>query len=79
MLSRPACQSRADAGLGPFVHGCRDDFDFTLAFELYFLSGVPSLVFILIATPWSLHLGRNKSRVAGNFLRLAKLVGFGLL
>ena len=74
MLSRTGCQSQADAGLGPFVRGCRDDFDFTLAFELYFLSGVPSLVFIFVAAAWSLHLSRKKPRVAGNSLRLAKLV-----
>ncbi|KUJ11330.1 ABC transporter [Mollisia scopiformis] len=38
-----------DSTFGPTVHGCRDDFDFTLEFERLFLSLVPSTIFIVLA------------------------------
>ncbi|EED18735.1 multidrug resistance protein, putative [Talaromyces stipitatus ATCC 10500] len=38
-----------DASFGPAVQGCRGNFDFTLAFELYFFLIAPASIFILIA------------------------------
>lgn len=35
-----------DDTLGPVVKGCRNDFDFTINFELVFFSLVPSSIFI---------------------------------
>lgn len=36
-----------DGSLGPVVHGCRDDFDFTVGFEQAALTIVPAAVLIL--------------------------------
>lgn len=63
-----------DAAFGPTVHGCRHDFDLTLAFEQYILTLVPAVLFILV-TPFRIaSLRKTPSRVQGQPLRLAKLV-----
>ncbi|KAM7186181.1 ABC transporter [Rhypophila sp. PSN 637] len=63
-----------DAAFGPVISGCRQDFDFTLAFQQYFFSVVPSL-FLLIAAPLRiLILRRHEVKLdGGNLLKYAKL------
>ncbi|KAH7361060.1 ATPase-like protein [Rhexocercosporidium sp. MPI-PUGE-AT-0058] len=39
-----------DKSFGPVVHGCRDDFDFTIRFENIFFSLVPNTIFAILAT-----------------------------
>jgi hypothetical protein len=63
-----------DTALGPSVHGCRGDFDFTIAFEQYFFSIVPSAI-LLLTVPWRFaFLGRHRVKVTGNGFRYLKLV-----
>ena len=63
-----------DAALGPVVQGCRDDFDFTLAFEQYIFTLVPAVVFLLVAPLRIASLRKTAARVEGQFLRVSKLV-----
>ena len=42
------CTSGADDRFGPAVHGCRENFDFTLLFEQSFFSILPCAIFLLI-------------------------------
>jgi hypothetical protein len=46
MASWQAHTCPSDDTFGPIVHGCRDDFDFTLLFEHLFFTIVPCTVFI---------------------------------
>lgn len=63
-----------DSSFGPVVSGCRDDFDFTLAFELYFFLIAPAALFLLVA-PTRIYLlfGRDRC-VDGLWLRNLKLL-----
>jgi ATP-binding cassette, subfamily C (CFTR/MRP), member 1 len=63
-----------DDSLGPSVHGCRDDFDFTLAFEKVFFSLIPASLFIAIALARIALLVRRPQIVDGALLRYVKLV-----
>jgi len=45
------CDFEADRSFGPQVHGCKNDFDFTLLFEQSILGLVPSVIF-LVALLW---------------------------
>lgn len=63
-----------DAAFGPVVQGCRDDFDFTLAFEQYIFTLVPAVVFLLAAPVRIASLRKTAARVEGQVLRVAKLV-----
>ncbi|KAK3987100.1 ABC transporter [Cladorrhinum sp. PSN332] len=63
-----------DGAFGPSVHGCRDDFDFTFAFEQYFFSIAPSAIFLLAAPIRIALLRKAPSKVDGSFLRTAKVV-----
>lgn len=75
MNSSLNCSLNADDAFGPSVDGCRDDFDFTIAFEQYFFSLVPSVLLLLVA-PWRLQiLSRMHQKVNGSGLRVIKLVG----
>lgn len=52
MLHKPhdaASHCVNDRALGPIVHGCRDDFDLTKAFQQLVLSIIPSIIFMLVA------------------------------
>ncbi|KAJ5772369.1 multidrug resistance protein [Penicillium odoratum] len=73
---------QADSSFGPVVSGCRDDFDFTLAFELYFFLIAPAALFLLIA-PTRLYLLFARDRcVDGLWLRNLKLaltIGYAAL
>lgn len=69
------CSFSADAAFGPVVEGCRDGFDFTMSFEQYFLSLVPSVLFLVAATFRLRFLRKQKSQVEGKLLRSIKLVG----
>jgi len=66
-----------EAAFGPAVHGCRQDFDFTLAFEQYIFSVLPSTLFILAAPLRLAFLQRreNPQKVAGHGFKRVKLVG----
>ncbi|KAF2218923.1 P-loop containing nucleoside triphosphate hydrolase protein [Elsinoe ampelina] len=73
-VSADSCSPTADNAFGPAVPAhCRDDFDFTLAFEQYFFTIVPSALLIL-AVPWRLWgVLRLQPRIAGLPLRFIKL------
>src|SRR3569833_15369 len=43
------CFPPADTAFGPVVQACRDDFDFTIAFEQYFFSILPASLLLLAA------------------------------
>ncbi|KAF3252677.1 hypothetical protein TWF192_004478 [Orbilia oligospora] len=74
-LDASVCSIAADALFGPVVQGCRDGFDFTFAFEQYFLSIVPSVVGLLLAVPRVRVLRTRKSVVAkGGTLKGTKLL-----
>jgi ATP-binding cassette, subfamily C (CFTR/MRP), member 1 len=45
------CSPAADNTFGPAVHGCRNDFDFTLLFEQSFFQLAPSAL-LLLTLPW---------------------------
>lgn len=63
MVSPPICLD--DNSFGPVVQGCRDNFDFTVAFERVFLSIVPSAIFVVVAIARSCYLALwSRIRVA---------------
>jgi ATP-binding cassette subfamily C (CFTR/MRP) protein 1 len=62
-----------DAAFGPTVHGCRK-FDFTIAFEVYIFSIVPSTIFMLIVPLRLAFLSRFRAKVEGHPFRYSKLV-----
>lgn len=63
-----------DDDFGPVVKGCRDDFDFTLKFELTIFSLVPSSLFILFALLRCLQLHKRRKIVDAKLFLAAKLV-----
>jgi ATP-binding cassette subfamily C (CFTR/MRP) protein 1 len=63
-----------DDGFGPAVKGCRNDFDFTITFELIMFSLVPNSLFVLLALFRSLKLYKRKRIVHAKYLLTAKLV-----
>jgi ATP-binding cassette subfamily C (CFTR/MRP) protein 1 len=65
---------RNDNTFGPFVQGCRDDFDFTIVFEQSFFSIAPSAVFILLATFRILYLSRKPRILKDGSFQIVKLV-----
>lgn len=69
------CPHAVDEVFGPFVQGCRQDFDFTLTFEQAFLSIAPSTVLIL-AGVWRLPLltFRRKRLIEANTFKWLKVV-----
>ncbi|KZL72491.1 ABC transporter [Colletotrichum tofieldiae] len=62
-----------DDTLGPAVHGCRDDFDFTVKFENVVLSIVPASIFVAAALLRLVHLFRKPRVVDGVILQWLKL------
>lgn len=76
------CLPSADNAFGPIVSGaCRDGFDFTLTFEQYFFSIVPSVLLLVVAPLrlWVLHGERHGLIVTGRKWRNVKLVSSCLL
>ena len=63
-----------DGAFGPIIHGCRQDFDFTFAFEQYFFSIAPSAVLLLAAPLRIAFLRKSPAKVEGQGLRTAKVV-----
>jgi ATP-binding cassette subfamily C (CFTR/MRP) protein 1 len=64
-----------DAAFGPIVHGCRGNFDFTVAFEFYFFSLLP-LTIVLLAVPLRVFfLRRFRAKVVASRVKYLKLVG----
>ena len=63
-----------DDDFGPVVKGCRDDFDFTLKFELIIFSLVPSSLFVLVALLRCLQLHKRRKIVDAKLFLAAKLV-----
>ncbi|EFQ29566.1 ABC transporter [Colletotrichum graminicola M1.001] len=67
-----------DDSIGPDVQGCRDDFDFTLAFEQIFLSILPSVIFIALSLPRCISLFRKPRLVRGTLLKVFKITAFAI-
>ncbi|KAF4629796.1 hypothetical protein G7Y89_g8347 [Cudoniella acicularis] len=71
-----------DDSFGPAVHGCRDDFDFTIKFEKIFFSLIPASVFIALALTRTVFLLGRPEIVRGPILRgtkLATLIAYSAL
>jgi len=62
-----------DAAFGPVIDGCRP-FDFTIAFELYIFSVIPSAIFLLVVPLRLVLLSRLRVKVEGLLFRSFKLV-----
>ncbi|GKZ18500.1 hypothetical protein AbraIFM66951_003380 [Aspergillus brasiliensis] len=63
----------ADSSFGPVVNRCRDDFDFTLKFELLFFSIIPASIFIGLSIPRIAYLVPKRVLVTGNWFLVTKL------
>ncbi|KAF3903564.1 hypothetical protein AA313_de0202454 [Arthrobotrys entomopaga] len=74
MLLDALCPIDIDAAFGPFVKGCRDDFDFTLAFEEYFFAAAPSLLGLVLTVVRIAALKGRKDVVRTGSLLTLKLV-----
>ncbi|KAF3939696.1 hypothetical protein ABW19_dt0206417 [Dactylella cylindrospora] len=72
-----ACPPNTDASFGPIVQGCRDNFDFTFAFEQYFFSIAPSTLFLILGSVRLAVLNKREAIVSGGLLRLIKLGTIG--
>ncbi|KAK7942741.1 P-loop containing nucleoside triphosphate hydrolase protein [Apiospora aurea] len=70
-MSFSTCKN--DNLIGPNVSGCRDDFDFTVKFELVVFSVVPSAIFLVLALWRTLHLSRKPTIINEPALQLLKL------
>ncbi|PQE32692.1 ABC multidrug transporter protein [Rutstroemia sp. NJR-2017a WRK4] len=71
-----------DDTFGPVIHGCRENFDFTLLFEQSFFSILPSLLFILLSSRRIYSLRAQPRRVSGTSTQNSKLlliILYGLL
>jgi ABC-type multidrug transport system fused ATPase/permease subunit len=72
MIFSTAC--RNDESLGPGVLGCRDEFDFTIFFELVFFGLLPAGVFVPLALWRAAWLARKPVVVQAPYLQVAKLI-----
>jgi ATP-binding cassette subfamily C (CFTR/MRP) protein 1 len=68
------CSPSVDWTFGPIVKSCRDDFDFTIAFEQYFFVICPAAILLIIAPLRVQHLSKLPRVVAGTFLESSKIV-----
>lgn len=68
------CTQEEDSRFGPTVRRCRSQFDFTLYFEEWILTILPSIVFIVLALARGCHLRRQRDVVRAGWPRTAKLV-----
>lgn len=71
-MTRDVCFN--DDGVGPIVHGCRHNFDFTLLFEQAFLSIAPSSLLVALATIRIAYLRRRPRIVGGKKFQILKIV-----
>ncbi|KAK8069803.1 hypothetical protein PG994_006419, partial [Apiospora phragmitis] len=69
-MSFSTCKN--DNLIGPNVSGCRDDFDFTVKFELVVFSIVPSAIFVILALWRSFHLSRKPAIINEPAFQLLK-------
>jgi ATP-binding cassette subfamily C (CFTR/MRP) protein 1 len=72
------CSPSADWDFGPIVKSCRDDFDFTIAFEQYFFVICPAAILLVIAPLRVQYLRKLPRAITGTSLKLAKLVSIVL-
>ncbi|KAK6542686.1 hypothetical protein TWF694_006630 [Orbilia ellipsospora] len=72
------CPIDIDASFGPFVSGCRDNFDFTLAFEEYFFTAAPSLLGLVLAAVRIAVLKGRKDVVRSGSLLTLKLAALSV-
>ena len=63
-----------DETFGPAVHGCRENFDFTIKFERIFLSLISASLFIMLAQIRIRFLTQRPRMVHGNRLWILKVV-----
>ncbi|KAJ8114351.1 hypothetical protein OPT61_g3746 [Boeremia exigua] len=70
-MAVPTCLN--DDNFGPVVKGCRNDFDFTIKFELIILSLVPNLIFIPVALLRCHQLYQRSNIVKARLFLAAKL------
>lgn len=75
-MSFLACPN--DHSFGPAVHGCRDDFDFTITFERVFFSVVPASIFVVFALARIAFLIHRRIIVQGSPLKWIKLIISGV-
>ncbi|KAF2788594.1 hypothetical protein K505DRAFT_366344 [Melanomma pulvis-pyrius CBS 109.77] len=71
-----------DNSFGPVVEGCRDDFDFTIKFELIFFSLIPTSLFIVLAAVRISYLSQRPrivGSVAFQVLKLAFIITYSAL
>ncbi|KAK7931511.1 ABC multidrug transporter [Apiospora marii] len=69
-MSFSTCKN--DNLIGPNVNGCRDNFDFTVEFELVVFSIVPSSIFVVLALWRTFHLSRKPAVVNEPAIQLLK-------
>ncbi|CAK43810.1 hypothetical protein CBS115989_4952 [Aspergillus niger] len=62
-----------DSSFGPVVNRCRDNFDFTLKFELLFFSIIPASIFIGLSIPRLAYLAPKRVLVTGSWFLAIKL------
>lgn len=65
-----------DGSLGPSVHGCRGDFDFTQKFERIFLSIIPAAIFVSLSLARVAVLSQSPRIVEGRVFQYFKVVCF---
>jgi ATP-binding cassette subfamily C (CFTR/MRP) protein 1 len=75
-MSSAVCSPTADSAFGPAVEGCRQGFDFTLAFESYFFSIVPSVLLLCFAPLRFKTLSRVRPKIKGAAFKYVKLVSW---
>ena len=63
-----------DEDFGPAVHGCRENFDFTIKFERIFLSLISASMFLAIAQIRIIFLTQRPRMVNGNWFWILKVV-----
>ncbi|VUC22540.1 unnamed protein product [Clonostachys rosea] len=76
MASWQAQTCPSDDTFGPIVHGCRDDFDFTLLFEHLFFTIAPCVVFIFASIYKIIQLCRLEQIANGKILQRIQSVVF---
>jgi hypothetical protein len=75
-MSSAICSPAADSAFGPAVEGCRQGFDFTLAFESYIFSIVPSVLLLCFAPLRFKSLSRVRPKIKGTAFKYVKLVSW---
>lgn len=75
MAFNSTCTSASDDVFGPAVHGCRDNFDFTLLFEQTILSIAPSALLLLCTPVRLVQLGKSSVKTLYTPILATKAVG----